>query len=191
MAYNCPHYNGMTRGVDVLPIPWIIERASNRNGPNRTSIHGPPSQRRSRIAHLVPPIAKMPLDPRLCETHTGLKRRQFYIMLLDSAVLLAQRTFVYFARTRRQLQAERSRAEKEIERLDAAIAVFEKLAGTNPRGEAGGNPRRTRKCSTATLRKMAKAQKGRWQAATRSDPGKLMWVERREPGTPPDAHRVT
>ena len=67
-----------------------------------------------------------------------------------------------FRRTLRQLQAERSRAEKEIERLDEAIAIFEKLVGTNSRGATRTNSKRIRTVSAATRRKMAKAQKARW-----------------------------
>ena len=69
---------------------------------------------------------------------------------------------VDFGRMLRQLQAERRRAEKEIERLDEAIAVFEKLVGTNSRGATRTNSKRAPKRSAATRRKMAKAQKARW-----------------------------
>jgi hypothetical protein len=67
-----------------------------------------------------------------------------------------------FRRTLRQLQAERSRAEKEIERLDQAIEVFQKLIVTNSRGATRKEPKTGRKFSAATRRKMAKSQKARW-----------------------------
>ena len=38
-----------------------------------------------------------------------------------------------FGRMLRQLREERSRVQKELDRLDEAIAVFEKLVGANPR----------------------------------------------------------
>jgi hypothetical protein len=78
---------------------------------------------------------------------------------------------VNFGRTLRQLQAERSRADKEIARLDEAIAVFEKLVGTNSRGATGRASRNGRKISAATRRRMAKAQKARW-AKLRQKQGK-------------------
>ena len=79
---------------------------------------------------------------------------------------------VNFGRTLRQLQAERNRAEKEIERLDEAIAVFEKLTGTNSRGAARKEPRKGWKFSAATRRKMAKAQKARWAKLRQQDAAK-------------------
>jgi len=69
---------------------------------------------------------------------------------------------VNFGRTLRQLQAERSRAEKEIGRLDEAIEVFQKLVVVNSRGATRKEPKTGRRVSAATRRKMAKAQKARW-----------------------------
>ena len=54
----------------------------------------------------------------------------------------------------RQLREERSRAQKELDRLDEAIAVFEKLVGTNTRAEARVRSV-NRKISAATRRKMS------------------------------------
>ncbi len=63
----------------------------------------------------------------------------------------------------RQLQRERKRAENELARLDEAIAVFEKLVGTNSRGAVRSkNSKGTRKLSAAARRKIGKAQKARW-----------------------------
>ena len=62
----------------------------------------------------------------------------------------------------RQLRAERSRVKKELDRLDEAIAVFEKLVAPNPGREARLRSAGSRKVSAATRRKMSKAQKARW-----------------------------
>jgi hypothetical protein len=62
----------------------------------------------------------------------------------------------------RQLQSERTRAQNELERLDEAIVVFEKLVGTNSRGVVRTNSKGTRKLSAAARRRMSKAQKARW-----------------------------
>ena len=62
----------------------------------------------------------------------------------------------------RQLRGERSRAQKELDRLDEAIAVFEKLIAPNPGREARVRSAVNRKVSAATRRRMSKAQKARW-----------------------------
>jgi len=62
----------------------------------------------------------------------------------------------------RELRGERSRAQKELDRLDEAIAVFEKLIAPNPGREARVRSTGSRKVSAATRRKMAKAEKARW-----------------------------
>ena len=62
----------------------------------------------------------------------------------------------------RQLRGERIRAQKELDRLDEAIAVFEKLVAPNPRAQARVRSVGNRKVSAATRRKMSKAQKARW-----------------------------
>jgi hypothetical protein len=69
---------------------------------------------------------------------------------------------VKFGRMLRQLQAERRRAEKQIGRLDEAIAVFERLAGTNSRGAVRRDSTGARKRSAAVRKRMSKAQKARW-----------------------------
>jgi hypothetical protein len=73
----------------------------------------------------------------------------------------------------KQLQGERSRARKELERLDEAIIAFEKLLGVNSRGTVNKRAKRGRKLSAAARRKIARAQKARWAklrqgAATKS-----------------------
>ena len=72
----------------------------------------------------------------------------------------------------RQLRGERVRAQKELDRLDEAIAVFEKLVGANPRAQARVRPAGNRKVSAATRRKMSKAQKARWANLRQEGPGK-------------------
>ena len=62
----------------------------------------------------------------------------------------------------RRLRGERIRAQKELDRLGEAIAVFEKLVAPNPGREARVRPAVNRKVSAATRRRMSKAQKARW-----------------------------
>jgi len=72
----------------------------------------------------------------------------------------------------RQLRGERSRAQKELDRLDDAIAVFEKLVAPNPGREARVRSAGNRKVSAATRRKMSKAQKARWAKLRQQGAGK-------------------
>ena len=72
----------------------------------------------------------------------------------------------------RQLREERSRAQKELDRLDEAIAVFEKLVGANPRAQTRVRSAGNRKVSAATRRKMSKAQKARWVKLRQEGAGK-------------------
>lgn len=60
------------------------------------------------------------------------------------------------------LRGERSRTQKELSRLDDAIAAFERLVGRNPGPGRVRKPRARRKFSAAARRKIAKAQKARW-----------------------------
>jgi hypothetical protein len=62
----------------------------------------------------------------------------------------------------KQLQRECTRAQNQVERLDEAIGVFEKLVGTNSRGAARANSKGARKLSAAARRKIGRAQKARW-----------------------------
>ena len=77
-----------------------------------------------------------------------------------------------FGRMLRQLREERSRVQKELDRLDEAIAVFEKLVGANPRAQARVRTAVNRKVSAATRRKMSKAQKARWVKLRQEGAGK-------------------
>jgi len=72
----------------------------------------------------------------------------------------------------KQLRGERSRTQKELSRLDDAIAAFEKLVGTNGRRAVHGAPRAKRRFSVATRRKMAEAQKARWAKVRREKAAK-------------------
>jgi hypothetical protein len=58
-----------------------------------------------------------------------------------------------------ELTAERVQAQKELAKLDRAIAVLHQLSGTNMTPIKNGHKRTV---SVAARRKMAKAQKARW-----------------------------
>src|SRR6185437_3254342 len=72
------------------------------------------------------------------------------------------------SRALNELRQERSRAEREVERLDEAISVLRGLAGRNHLGRPArggrtarmGRPRR--RMSAAGRRKIAAAQRARW-----------------------------
>ena len=72
------------------------------------------------------------------------------------------------SRALNELQQERSRAEREVERLDNAISVLRGLVGHNHFGRParGGRTARMRrprrKMSAAGRRKIAAAQRARW-----------------------------
>ena len=72
----------------------------------------------------------------------------------------------------RQLREERIRVEEELDRLDEAIAAFEKLVGANPRAQARARSAGKRNVSAATRRKMSKAQKARWAKLRQEGAGK-------------------
>ena len=61
--------------------------------------------------------------------------------------------------TVKMLQRQRAQVQKELVKLDKAIAVLRELSGTNSTPSPNGK-RRT--LSAATRRKIAKAQKARW-----------------------------
>jgi hypothetical protein len=73
-----------------------------------------------------------------------------------------------FGAALRELRQERSRAEREVERLNEAISVLEGLGGRNHVGRPArggrtarmGRPRR--RMSAAGRRKIAAAQRARW-----------------------------
>jgi phosphoribosyl-dephospho-CoA transferase len=59
-----------------------------------------------------------------------------------------------------QLREERKRAQSHVEKLDTAISVIESLNGLGP---VRNRNQPTRVISAASRRKMALAQKARWQ----------------------------
>jgi len=61
-----------------------------------------------------------------------------------------------------ELRAERKQAQSHVEKLDQAISVIESLSGSGTFGKVN-QPGRI--ISAASRRKMAQAQKGRWQKA--------------------------
>jgi len=62
--------------------------------------------------------------------------------------------------TLKSLQAERAQAHKEVGKLDKAIAVLRGLSSTNSARNTNG---KSRTLSVAARRKIAKAQKLRWE----------------------------
>ena len=73
----------------------------------------------------------------------------------------------------RQLKQERARAQKEVEKLDAAIRVLSGLTGTKRglrRGRAGVGKRRT--MSAAARKRIAAAQRARWAKWKAAQPKK-------------------
>src|SRR5689334_12307260 len=72
------------------------------------------------------------------------------------------------SRAMNELRQERSRAEREVERLDEAISVLRGLVGGNRLGRPAGGGRTARmgrpqrKMSAAGRRKIATAQRARW-----------------------------
>ena len=61
-----------------------------------------------------------------------------------------------------KLREERSRAQKELGRLDEAISALQKLAGDHSASAHTSRPRARRKLSAAARRKISLAQKARW-----------------------------
>ena len=66
--------------------------------------------------------------------------------------------------TVKMLQGQRAQVQKELAKLDKAIAVLRELNGTNSTPSANG---RRRTLSAAARRKIAKAQKARWAKVKR------------------------
>lgn len=64
----------------------------------------------------------------------------------------------------KQLRSERDRAARELDRLDAAIAALNHVAGGNGRKSAGvrRGRRPRRKLSAAARARIAAAQRARW-----------------------------
>jgi len=69
---------------------------------------------------------------------------------------------VNLAQVIKDLRAERSRAQKEVDRLEKAIGALQKLGG-NPGRQAQRNETGKRRRLTAAARKrISRAQKARW-----------------------------
>ncbi len=71
----------------------------------------------------------------------------------------------------KQLKGERNRTQKELERLDEAIVVFDKLVRTNSRGGVRKGRRARRKISAAGRARISRAQKARWAKLRRATKG--------------------
>ena len=71
--------------------------------------------------------------------------------------------------TVKMLQGQRAETQKELVKLDKAIAVLRELSGTNSTPSQNGN-RRT--MSAAARRKIAKAQKLRWAKVQKAQKSK-------------------
>jgi len=63
------------------------------------------------------------------------------------------------AGTVKMLQGQRTQVQKELAKLDKAIAVLRELSGTNSAPSENG---KRRALSAAARRKIGKAQKARW-----------------------------
>jgi len=68
---------------------------------------------------------------------------------------------VNLAQVIKDLRAERSRAEKEVDRLEKALDALQKLGNPGP-GEHRNETRTRRKLSAAARRRISRAQKARW-----------------------------
>lgn len=66
-----------------------------------------------------------------------------------------------------QLKQERNRAQSEVDKLDAALAVLRKLSGNGRRRRA--RPRR--KMSAASRARIAAAQRARWAKVRKASRG--------------------
>ncbi len=71
----------------------------------------------------------------------------------------------------KQLRGERSHTQKELSRLDDAIAAFEKLVGAS-RGRGKRRGRARRRLSAAARRRISQAQKARWAKLRREKAAK-------------------
>lgn len=67
------------------------------------------------------------------------------------------------------LRGERAHAQKELAKLDKAIAVLSELSGTNSTLSPNG---KGHTMSAAVRRRMAKAQKARWAKVRAAQKGK-------------------
>ena len=60
------------------------------------------------------------------------------------------------------LRAERSRAQKEVVRLEKAIAALGKVDGTARRQAQGNETGKKRKLTAAARKRISRAQRARW-----------------------------
>ena len=60
------------------------------------------------------------------------------------------------------LRAERSRAQKEVDRFEKAIVALGKLDGTARRQAQRNETRKKRKLTAAARKRISQAQKARW-----------------------------
>lgn len=67
-----------------------------------------------------------------------------------------------FSRALAELRQERSRAQKKLGQLDAAISALQGLAGSHPAATREARPRARRRLSAAARKKISIAQKARW-----------------------------
>jgi len=82
-----------------------------------------------------------------------------------------------------QLRLERDRAEREVQRLEEAIGVLERLDGDATRASRRGAGTRRGRLSVATRARMAAAQRARWarrKSAQSSKPRVMSAAARRK-----------
>jgi hypothetical protein len=79
---------------------------------------------------------------------------------------------VNLAQVIKDLGAERSRAQKEVDRLEKAIGALRKLAGNPGRQAQGNEPQKGRRVSAATRKRMSQTQKARWAKIRRQKAAK-------------------
>ena len=110
---------------------------------------------------LPPPVRDKPGPPVLSELTTPAKRPMinFLANIYSPTETGDQMGNLELAGTVKMLQGQRVQVQKELVKLDKAIAVLRELSGTN--STPGQNGKR-RTLSAAARRKIGKAQKARW-----------------------------
>src|SRR2546430_11990661 len=73
-----------------------------------------------------------------------------------------RRSMVNLTQVIKGLRAERGRAQKEVDRLEKAIAALGKLEGHSGRQAQRNEARKKRKLSAAARKRISQAQKARW-----------------------------
>jgi len=69
---------------------------------------------------------------------------------------------VNLARVIKDLRAERTRAQKEVDRLEKAIGALQKLVGNPGRHAQENEAGERRRLSAAARKRISRAQKARW-----------------------------